>query len=243
MPIVYGPPPGAELARAAERGEVAFGGCNIDQPQRWACGECDYRWPLPSEAFESPLVASALDLAYEAHAGQVRKGDDTPYVDHPIEVAHMLYEEGFDETVVAAGLLHDVVEDSEVTVAQLADRFGADVAALVDVLTDDRSLPYNERKEQHRRKVRQAGMPAAAIYAADKLANLRAFRAAYRTEGEALSKRFNASIDVMLLRWREDLDMLGQVDPQPPFQRELEDELEGLDRNRTRPLDDCSRWM
>jgi guanosine-3',5'-bis(diphosphate) 3'-pyrophosphohydrolase len=190
---------------------------------------------MPPEALESSLVAEALAFAIDAHADTPpRKGDDTPYIDHPIEVAHMLYEGDFGEEVVAAALLHDVVEDTDVTVAALVGRFGGEVAALVDALTDDRSLAYNARKEAHREKVRRRGMPAAAIYAADKLANLRAFRVAYRVEGEALGNRFNAPIDVKMLHWSEDLEMLKRVDPQPPFIEELDEELHGLLSDRAR---------
>ena len=113
-----------------------------------------------------------------------RKGDDTPYADHPIEVAHLLHEEGFDETVVAAGLLHDVVEDTNVTLAEIWARFGPEVAGLVETVTEDKTIrDYSERKDQHRQKVRAVGLPAAAIFAADKLANLRALRAAYGEQG------------------------------------------------------------
>ncbi len=163
--IVYGLPT-PELEEASLRGEVVLGGCIVPQPHKWCCSRCDYRWPLSFEVLQSELVAEALEFAYQAHAGQRRKGDDTPYADHPIEVAHLLHEEGFDETVVAAGLLHDVVEDTIVTLAEIWARFGPEVAGLVETATEDKAIrDYAERKAQHREKVRAVGTPAAAIFA------------------------------------------------------------------------------
>jgi (p)ppGpp synthase/HD superfamily hydrolase len=76
-------------------------------------------------AARSPLVAEALAVATEAHAGQIRNGScGKPYIEHPVAVADLLERHGFGEQVLAAALLHDVVEDSDTTVAELRERFG-----------------------------------------------------------------------------------------------------------------------
>lgn len=225
VPIRYGMP-GPELAAAAERGEVELGGCLVPVPWKWSCLECGYRWPLPPEALESDLVRSAFAFACDVHGGHVRKAGGGEYAAHPVEVAHMLYEQGFGEAFVAAGLLHDVVEDTCWTVEDMEERFGGEVSVLVDVLTEDKRVEeYMRRKAIHRAKVEETGMPAAAIYAADKLANLRALRAAYREQGEAVGRHFNAPLEDKIENWQGDVEMLTELDPEMPFLADLEIEL------------------
>ena len=145
----------------------------------------------------------------------------------------MLYEQGLGEAVVAAGLLHDVVEDSDWTVEAVENRFGGEVSILVDAMTEDKRVEeYMRRKAIHRAKVEEAGMPAAAIYAADKLANLRALRAAYREQGEAVGRHFNASLDDKVENWQRDVEMLTELDPEMPFLADVEIELLRLRADR-----------
>jgi guanosine-3',5'-bis(diphosphate) 3'-pyrophosphohydrolase len=233
VPIHYGPTTDETIFGLAE-GTIAIGG-EGRQPQKWSCTDCGYAWPLPVEALQDTLVWSAFTFAVEAHEGQLRKGDDTPYIDHPVEVAHMLYEQGYAGKVIAAALLHDVVEDCDVSARQIEERFGADVAALVGALTADESVKdYVERKDEHRAGVRWAGSPATAIYAADKLANLRALNAAYAVQGEELGERFNAPLDEKEKNASKDIEMLETVKPRSPFLDELRVELEKLRRQRGR---------
>ncbi len=101
------------------------------------------------------LVREALAVASEAHAGQVRNGSGgMPYIEHPKTVAERLAEHDYGDEVLAAALLHDVVEDSETTVEALRERFGEPVAGLVAALSDDESIAdYRERKDEHRGRV------------------------------------------------------------------------------------------
>jgi len=127
---------------------------------------------VPDYAAGSPLLSSAYRFAREAHHGERRTGDTD--VEHPIEVARLLHDAGFEDDVVAAALLHDVVEDSATGVEEIRQRFGAPVADLVAGMTEDESIePYERRKAAHRDQVRGAGRDTAAIFAADKLANAR----------------------------------------------------------------------
>jgi (p)ppGpp synthase/HD superfamily hydrolase len=120
-------------------------------------------------------VARALDFAARKHAGQRRKGlKAEPYINHLTEVALLLAETsgGEDAPLVMAGLLHDTIEDTETTRAELVDVFGEDVASLVAEVTDDPGLQRDERK---RRQVETAGkksVRARMIKLADKIANL-----------------------------------------------------------------------
>ena len=175
----------------------------------------------------------AYALAVEAHRGQSRKDGSSPYIGHPLAVAERLHDAGLDQPTLVAALLHDVVEDSELTVGEVAERFGPDVGELVSALTDDRAIDgYEERKREHRARVEVAGSRAAAIYCADKLANVRDLRRLYAELGEASAARFNAPIDVRVGLWREDLEMLGSVVPELRIVAELRAELDEFEAER-----------
>ena len=91
-------------------------------------------------------VADAFELAESCHAGQMRKSGD-PYLVHPLRVARILAGLGLDVASVIAGILHDTVEDSELTVVELTERFGREVALLVDGVTKLGKVPYLSRRE------------------------------------------------------------------------------------------------
>jgi guanosine-3',5'-bis(diphosphate) 3'-pyrophosphohydrolase len=189
---------------------------------------------IEAAAAESELIRDALELAERAHAGQVRSGSGgMAYIHHPVAVAELLAEHGYGEETVAAALLHDVVEDSETTVEEIAARFGPAVASLVEALTDDESVePYERRKAEHRQRVRGAAGDAPAIYAADKLSNVRVLRRAYANEGEAAGEEFKAPLDVKIEIWEGDLEMLRQEPSAPAFVDDLAAELEKLRETR-----------
>ena len=191
---------------------------------------------IEAAAAESELIRDALEMAERAHAGQVRSGSGgMAYIHHPVAVAELLAEQGYDEETVAAALLHDVVEDSETGVEEIASRFGPRVAQLVEALTDDESVePYERRKDKHRRRVEEAGGDALAIYGADKLSNVRVLRRAYANEGEPAGEEFKAPLDVKEDIWRADLEMLRREAPELPFSEDLAAELEQLHEARAR---------
>lgn len=191
---------------------------------------------IEAAAAESELIRDALELAERAHAGQVRSGSGgMAYIHHPVAVAELLAEHGYGEETVAAALLHDVVEDSKTTADEIAARFGEPVARLVEALTDDESIvPYERRKTEHRRRVAEAGGDAPAIYAADKLSNVRVLRRAYANEGEAAGEEFKAPLDVKVAIWEADLDMLRGEPAAPTFVDDLAAELEKLRQARAK---------
>lgn len=189
---------------------------------------------IEAVADRSELVRDALEAAQEAHAGQIRNGSGgMPYIEHPVAVADLLAEHGYGDEVLAAALLHDVVEESETGVGEIRARFGEPVGSLVEALTDDEEIqPYERRKDAHRARVEAAGLDALAIYAADKLANIRALRRVYADEGEAVGEQLKAPLDVKVAVWEADLDLLGREAPDLPFLSELEDQLAGLRADR-----------
>ncbi|MFN2317150.1 MAG: HD domain-containing protein [Gemmatimonadales bacterium] len=120
-------------------------------------------------------LLGALGLAAERHRDQRRKGaEKAPYVNHLIAVAHVLATTGGvgDETLLVAALLHDTVEDTDTTPAELAERFGERVAALVAELTDDKSLDKDVRKRLQVEHAPHASADAKLLKLADKIANV-----------------------------------------------------------------------
>jgi (p)ppGpp synthase/HD superfamily hydrolase len=172
----------------------------------------------------SPLTRDALAFAADRHAGQTRDDDAVPFVTHPVEVAHLLHEAGYSDDVVAAGVLHEVLEDTDVEQAELASRFGERVAALVAAVSDDPSIEDNaERKAALRRQVAASGQEAGAIFAADKVSKTRELRQRMN-RGEA------GEADLLKLdHYRASLEMLDGLVPGAGLLDRLRAELEGLD--------------
>jgi (p)ppGpp synthase/HD superfamily hydrolase len=183
----------------------------------------------------TPLLQKAYGFADEAHRGQVQAVNDQPYIEHPAAVASVVRSGGWDDEMVAAALLHDVVEDSETDVAAVRERFGERVAGLVETMTDDREIePWERRKALHRERVAAAGRDAAAIYAADKLCGVRAMRGGLAREGKAIAKRYRAPLEAKLRVWEQDAAMLDRFDGQIPYLEELDREVSRLREDLTR---------
>jgi GTP diphosphokinase / guanosine-3',5'-bis(diphosphate) 3'-diphosphatase len=124
------------------------------------------------------LISCAADFAAERHKDLRRKGaGGAPYVNHLAEVARLLAvaTDGADAELVAAGWLHDTVEDTATSRDELASRFGEDVASLVMEVTDDKSLPKQERKRLQVEKTPKKTPRAKMIKLADLTSNLRQF--------------------------------------------------------------------
>ncbi len=118
----------------------------------------------------------ALTFAATKHRDQRRKDvGASPYINHPMAVARVLSVEGgvHDEATLLAAVLHDTVEDTETTFEELEREFGAEVSGLVRELTDDKSLPKEERKEKQIEHMANASDKAKRLKIADKICNLR----------------------------------------------------------------------
>ncbi len=100
------------------------------------------------------LILGAFDFAYKAHDGQRRKSGE-PYIIHPISVASLIDEWGFDSESVMAGLLHDTIEDTEVSFQEVESRFGHSVAELVDGVTKLGHVVYQSREEEQMEDLRK----------------------------------------------------------------------------------------
>jgi (p)ppGpp synthase/HD superfamily hydrolase len=161
----------------------------------------------------SSLLEGAFRFARVAYREAGRRGEAK--LRHSVEVARLLHDAGFDEEVIAAGLLHDVVEATPSQPSQVAERFGSGVVALVEAMTeDDRIESFEERKAEHRARVTAHGSRAAAIYAADKLAKMPHLRA----DPGSASRR-------QLAHYQQTVEALRAGHPDLPFLGDLEQEL------------------
>jgi (p)ppGpp synthase/HD superfamily hydrolase len=186
---------------------------------------------IEAAAGRSELVRAALEMAREAHSGQIRSASGgRPYIEHPVAVAERLAESlPGDDEVLAAALLHDVVEDSELEVSDVRERCGDRVAEIVEALTDDASIePYAQRKREHRDRVAAAGHDAIAIYVADKLTNVSMLRNAYSQDGEeSVEGELKVPLDEKIEIWEQDLEMLRGNAGEDPAVRALAASLAG----------------
>lgn len=122
------------------------------------------------------LLIEAISFAAEKHRNQRRKdASASPYINHPIALADVLANEGHvtDIDVLCAAVLHDTIEDTETTFAELENRFGPRIASIVVEVTDDKSLPKQVRKQLQIEHAASASREAKLVKLADKICNLR----------------------------------------------------------------------
>jgi guanosine-3',5'-bis(diphosphate) 3'-pyrophosphohydrolase len=133
------------------------------------------------------LISEAADFAARRHTGQQRKGrGNEPYVNHLAEVANLLStaSDATDAELVAAGWLHDTIEDTATTRGELAQKFGERVATLVVEVTDDMTLPKQERRQKQVVDAPRKSPGAKLIKIADKISNIRARIVPQPNQGE-----------------------------------------------------------
>jgi (p)ppGpp synthase/HD superfamily hydrolase len=172
-----------------------------------------------------PLARSAAAFARERHGGQRRRADGAAFVAHPLEVAALLERSHYPDHVVAAAVLHDVLEDTDAQRSDLESRFGPEVAELVALVSDDPAIADEEqRKDDVRERVRDAGGYAPAVYAADKVSKVRELRT-LMTRGLDRSEA-----ERKLRRYRSSLDMLEHAIPGSRIVELLRFELEALEQ-------------
>ncbi|MGG1396793.1 HD domain-containing protein [Bacillus salipaludis] len=137
------------------------------------------------------IVEKALQTASKAHEGQYRKLTDIPYITHPVAVGMLLLKAGYLDDVVAAGILHDTVEDTDLTMEDLKREFGEKIAEIVAGCSErDKSLSWEKRKEHTIEFLKTASMEIRAVACADKLHNIRSIRNDYEQVGDAVWDRF-----------------------------------------------------
>jgi (p)ppGpp synthase/HD superfamily hydrolase len=175
------------------------------------------------------ILKHALDQAAVWHASQRRKypGVAVPYVSHLAGVAAILSRHGFDEEVVAAGALHDCMEDAKITYADLERGFGTRVATLVQHVSEqDKSLSWEERKAAYLEHFRVKPWEAQAITLADKVDNFRSIAVCARLHGNPWTM-FKRGKEQQLARFDAMLAAARSLPPHPLID-EYEQALDAL---------------
>jgi (p)ppGpp synthase/HD superfamily hydrolase len=169
----------------------------------------------------SPLVETAIAFAIRSHEGQERKGQaGVPYVVHPIHVGLLLARHGQRPAVVAAGILHDVMEDGEATFEQLERAFDREVAALVAEVSEEKARTWEERKQHTIDAIATMSEGARAVTAADKVHNLADLQRLLAQRGDEVWKLFRRGRGPTLDYYRRVFDQLSRH-----FRHPLTDEL------------------
>ena len=181
---------------------------------------------FPSFVDSLPLTRRALEFAAERHRGQLREADEAAFILHPLEVAQLLRNRGYPDEIVAAGVLHDSLEDTDATPSELEELFGAGVARLVSAVSEPVGEgSWAERKARLRLSIAEAGPEAAAVYAADKVAMTRELRLTLARDWSAAASPGTA--DKLEHYWAS-LALLESILDHHPLVAQLRFELEAL---------------
>ena len=141
---------------------------------------------------QDEILFKAIEFATRAHRGQFRKGTRIPYVLHPLRTAQILIETDAAADLILAAILHDTIEDTDVTFEELEAEFGARVAQLVGAVSEpDRQAGWEDRKQQTIDSLRTASSEVLLVACADKLDNVRSMRRGERRMGPAFWERFH----------------------------------------------------
>lgn len=190
--------------------------CNDDEAEEelkkaWAYQEKLFDMRVIPGAADNGFLEKAIAFAMERHSGQVRKGTDKAYILHPLEVMNILAAMDADTNLLAAGVLHDTLEDTETTLLEIVDEFGLDVAELVNFHTDDKNLPWYVKRLTAVRALVIASEREKMLVMADKIANLRNMWNDYQTVGDELWKRFNAPKEMIAWYYSMSIDALSEM--------------------------------
>ena len=164
--------------------------------------------------FYSELINNALIFSTIAHKNQIRKNPEIeiPYIQHPVMVGFILYKAGFNDDVIAAGILHDVIEDCNVSKKELEKQFGINVSNLVEYVSEkDKTLSWEVRKKKYIERLKIIPNEAKAISAADKIHNIQSIISCinkgtniwpmFKRGGKAQIKRFKRMVKVLKDIW------------------------------------------
>jgi len=140
---------------------------------------------------QADLIDRAIEVAVKAHQKQKRKGTSIAYITHPFAVGIILAGAGCSEEVVAAGILHDTIEDARIKRSRIREEFGEKVAFIVEKCTEpDKRRSWRERKQHTLDSLKEAGLDVKFVVCSDKLHNIRTIARDFRKVGERVWKRF-----------------------------------------------------
>ena len=180
-------------------------------------------------------IEKAVAFATKAHAGQYRKGTDRPYILHPIETMAIITRlVRYDEDLIAAAVLHDVVEDTSVTLNRLEKEFGPRVSGLVVSVTEDkmRKMPpeatWRARKWQTIFNLRKADRETKALVLADNLSNLRELKRNHEKYGDMIWEHFNQKDKKMQEWYFKEIEKIVSKEFEYEYYEEMEEYSEML---------------
>lgn len=177
------------------------------------------------------VVEKALQVASKVHRKQCRKNTDIPYITHPVAVGMLLMKAGYGEDLIAAGILHDTVEDTALTLADIEREFGPEIAEIVEGCSEpNKSLPWKVRKEHTIAFLKTAKADIRVVACADKLHNIRSIIKDYEQLGDLIWDRFNAGKEDQEWYYINIVKSLGEQSTFPLL-NELETEVELLFKN------------
>jgi (p)ppGpp synthase/HD superfamily hydrolase len=143
------------------------------------------------------MIDLAIQVAINAHQNQVRKGTDVPYITHPLAVGVILAKAGCSDEVIAAGILHDTVENTSVTLDDIRNKFGEKVTWIVEGASEpDKTLPWKDRKCHTIDYLKGATPEVKFVTLADKLHNIRSIEADDVDKNEKFWDRFKEGKDM-----------------------------------------------
>jgi len=145
------------------------------------------------DKMDTSLLDRAILFAVQAHAGTPRRGKGFPYIVHPMEALAIVATMTDDQELLAAAVLHDVVEDTDITLDELRSQFGERVADLVDTESDrfGEGKDWRTRKEESLKRLREASREGKIVAMGDKLSNMRAIARDFTTKGEVFWDLFH----------------------------------------------------
>ncbi len=174
-------------------------------------------------------IEKAIAFATKAHAGQFRKGTDRPYILHAIETMVIAMRLQLDDDAIAASVLHDVVENTSVTLRRIEKEFGPRVAALVDSVSEDKmkkhppEATWRARKWKMIFRMRKADRDTLGICLADNLSNLRELNRDHDIIGDEIWERFNQKDKAMQAWYYKEIEDIVSKEYEYEYCEEMEE--------------------
>lgn len=163
------------------------------------------------------MIHEAIIFATVKHAVQKRKGTEIPYIVHPMEVMQILTANGCSEKVIVAGILHDTLEDTKTSPAEIEQKFGADILALVRTESEDKSRSWKERKQHTIDCLAHDSRETKLVCCADKLSNILSTSIDQDRLGESVFDRFNAPRDDIKWYYDSIVERLSELEGLPMY--------------------------
>jgi (p)ppGpp synthase/HD superfamily hydrolase len=174
------------------------------------------------------IIEKAIQVATLAHDGQYRKNSKIPYIAHPVAVGMILMKAGYSDELVAAGILHDTLEDTTLTLIEIKQWFGGTIAEIVEGCSEpNKSLTWEERKEHSILFLKNAPEDIRIVSCADKLHNIRSILDRYVLEGEEVWSIFKRGKNQQEWYYRSIFNSLSHTS-EFPLLKELRADIDNL---------------